>query len=81
VQSGISKWLYRHVSQEVCPWNVKFSRHATEGAFAARELISGKDARVLAEAVFGMRQEDFSANVQGRFQARYRAGDGAVTRA
>jgi len=43
------------------------------------ELTSGKDARVLAEVVFGMSQEDFSADVQERFQARYRAGDGAVT--
>ena len=57
----ISKWLSRHTSQEVCPWNVKFSRDATESAFAAREVISGKDARTLATELLAMEQEEFSA--------------------
>jgi epoxyqueuosine reductase QueG len=61
VESGISKWVYRHTSQEVCPWNVKFSRDATEAAFAAREVIAGKDARTLADEMLAMSQEEFRA--------------------
>jgi len=36
VRSGISKRSYRHISQEVCPWNRKFSEPATSGSFASR---------------------------------------------
>ena len=45
----------------MCPWNVKFSRDATEDAFVAREVIAGKDARTLASEVLSMSQEEFSA--------------------
>lgn len=41
------------------PWNVKFSRDATEPAFAAREVIAGKDARTLATEVLAMDDEQF----------------------
>jgi epoxyqueuosine reductase len=47
--------------QDVCPWNVKFSRDATEPAYAAREVIAGKDARAFATEVLAMSQEEFSA--------------------
>jgi epoxyqueuosine reductase len=47
--------------QNVCPWNVKFSRDATEAAFVAREVIAGKDARTLATEILAMTQEEFSA--------------------
>lgn len=41
VASGIAKWFDRHTSQEVCPWNAKFSRPATEEAFTPRpELVT-----------------------------------------
>ncbi len=40
VASGNSKWFCRHTSQEVCPWNAKFSHAATEPAFSPRaELV------------------------------------------
>ncbi len=55
----IEKWLYRHFSQDVCPWNVKFARDATEPAFEAREFIAGKDARTLATEVLAMDDEAF----------------------
>jgi epoxyqueuosine reductase len=45
----------------VCPWNVKFSRDATEEAFAARDVIAAKNARTLATEVLAMSQEEFSA--------------------
>lgn len=40
---------------------MKFSRDATEPAFAAREVIAGKDARTLATELVAMSQEEFSA--------------------
>jgi epoxyqueuosine reductase len=53
--------LYRHISQDVWPWNVKFSSDATEEAFIACEVIEGKDARTLASEILAMSQEEFSA--------------------
>ncbi|MEO7104316.1 MAG: hypothetical protein ABI119_13355 [Gemmatimonadaceae bacterium] len=40
---------------------MKFSRDATEPAFAAREIIAGKDSFALANDVLAMTQEEFSA--------------------
>jgi len=50
-----------YTSQDVCPWNVKFSRDATEAAFAAREVIAGKDALTLATDLLAMEQAEFSS--------------------
>jgi len=63
--SGITKWLYRHSSQEVCPWNVRFARALREPTFAPREVLAGKDARQLARDLLGMTQEEFSAAFKG----------------
>jgi hypothetical protein len=57
----IAASLHRHSSQSVRPWNVKFSRDATELAFTARAVIAEKDARTLATEVLAMRQDEFSA--------------------
>ncbi len=60
--SGISKRLYRHTSQDVCPWNVKFSQElADDSPFQAREFIAGKDAQTLATEILALDQEQFSA--------------------
>ncbi len=60
--SGISKRLYRHISQSVCPWNVKFSQElAGDSPFRAREFIAGKDAVPLATDIMVLDQERFSA--------------------
>jgi len=60
--SGISKRLYRHISQSVCPWNVKFSQALAVGSpFAAREFVAGKDAVTLATDILALDQEQFSA--------------------
>jgi epoxyqueuosine reductase QueG len=61
VDSGISKWLYRHFSQEVCPWNVSFAKESNQPGFAARDVIAGKDARKLATELLAMSQGKFSA--------------------
>ena len=45
----------------MCPWNVKFSRDATEPAFTARAVIAEKGARTLATEVLAMTQDEFSA--------------------
>ena len=58
----ISKRLYRHISQSVCPWNVKFSQElSADSPFRAREFIAGKDARTLATDILALDQDAFSA--------------------
>ncbi len=60
LREAIGEHLYGcDVCQSVCPWNVKFSRDATEVAFAAREFIAGKDALTLATEVLAMDDEAF----------------------
>ena len=62
LREAIGEHLYGcDVCQEVCPWNVKFSRDATEPTFAARDVIAGKDARTLANDVLAMDDEQFRA--------------------
>ena len=65
VESGISKRVYRHVSQDVCPWNTRFAQELQTPAFAPREVLAGKDARQLAREILGMTQEVFSAALKG----------------
>lgn len=61
MDSAISKWVYRHSAQEVCPWNVGFASELKEPAFAPRAVIAGKDARTLAADLLAMEQAEFSA--------------------
>jgi len=62
VSSSTIKRLYRHISQKVCPWNVKFSQELAAGSpFAAREFIAGKDAVTLASDILALDQAAFSA--------------------
>jgi epoxyqueuosine reductase len=50
------------ICQEVCPWNVKFSRTlAADSPFRAREFIRHKDAHTLATDILALDQEQFSA--------------------
>ena len=48
------------MSQEVCPWNVRFATELMEDAFRPREALAVKDARMLARGLLEMSQEDFS---------------------
>jgi hypothetical protein len=41
VEIGISKWVYRQFSQEVCPYNIKFAEELKEQAFLPRKVIAG----------------------------------------
>lgn len=62
LREAVGEHLYGcDICQSVCPWNVKFSRDATEVAFVVRDVIAGKDARTLAEDILAMNQEEFSA--------------------
>jgi epoxyqueuosine reductase len=62
VVSSISKRVYRHIFQDVCPWNRKFSVElAGDSPFRAREFIAGKDAVWLATDILELDQVQFSA--------------------
>jgi epoxyqueuosine reductase len=66
VPSGIAKWLYRHSSQSVCPFNVKFARAlADDSPFAPREALGHKDARTLARTLLRMSPSEFSDSFRG----------------
>ena len=49
---------YTGISQEVCPWNVRFARENRVPEFAPRPFIAGKDARSLARDFLAMSQEE-----------------------
>ncbi len=53
------------VCQDVCPWNVRFSKELTEPVFAPRAAIAGKDARTLAHEILAMTDEDFRIAFKG----------------
>ena len=53
------------MSQEVCPYIVKFAQELKEPAFAPREVLAGKDARTLARDLLTMTQEEFSVAFKG----------------
>jgi epoxyqueuosine reductase len=49
------------ICQEVCPWNIRFSRDATNPAFVPRAAIGRKDARTLAAEILAMDDDGFRA--------------------
>ena len=49
----------------MCPWNRRFASENREPAFAAREVLAGRDARALAREILGMTQAEFSAAFKG----------------
>lgn len=49
------------ICQDVCPWNVRFSRELKETAFAPREILAGKDGPTLARDLMEMTQDEFTA--------------------
>ena len=53
------------ICQEVCPWNLRFSRDLKEPAFAPRAVLAGKDARTLARDLINMDQNEFSTAFKG----------------
>lgn len=66
VPSGIAKRFCRYISQDVCPWNVRFSKELpNDSPFAPLDVLAGKDARRLARELLVMTQEEFSAAFKG----------------
>ena len=64
--SGTSKRSYRQTSQEVCPWNVSFSKELPDASpCQPREVVGSKDARQIARELLGMSQEEFSRAFKG----------------
>jgi hypothetical protein len=65
VASGISKWVYRHIAQEVCPFNVKFAQALAVPELAPREVLRDRAPRELARDILAMTQEECSAAFKG----------------
>jgi len=62
LRAGVGDRLYGcDVCQDVCPWNVRFAREVREPAFAARDVLGGRDAPTLARELLGMTQPEFSS--------------------
>ena len=65
MESGISKWVYRDISQSCCPWNIRFAQELKVPEFAPRPALAGKDSQTLARDLLVMTQEEFSAGFKG----------------
>ena len=63
LHKGVGELIYGcDICQDVCPWNVRFSRELPdESPFRPREILASKDARTLARELLAMSQEEFSA--------------------
>jgi epoxyqueuosine reductase len=63
--------LYRHSSQDVCPWNVRFAKELPEDSpFRPRESFAGKDARTLAREILAMDLDAYRAAFRGSAMKR-----------
>jgi epoxyqueuosine reductase len=63
--------LYRHSSQDVCPWNVRFAEELPEDSpFRPREALAGKDARTLAREILSMDVDAYRAAFRGSAMKR-----------
>ena len=75
--------MSRHISQPVCPLNVRFAQvPADNAAFAPLEALAGRDARALEREMFGMTRKGFSvafkASTMKRAKLRGLKRDAAV---
>ena len=52
------------ICQDVCPWNVRFSREVREEAFQRREILNG-ESRTIARALLSMDSDSFSSDFKG----------------
>jgi epoxyqueuosine reductase len=52
------------ICQDVCPWNVRFSRDVREDAFRPRDVLEG-DARAIARRILSMDDDSFRRDFKG----------------
>ena len=60
------------ICQEVCPWNVSFSRELREAAFRPREILVGREPRELAREILEMNDETYRESFSGSAMKRAR---------
>ena len=66
LREPIGELLYGcDICQDVCPWNVRFSRPLAEPAFETRKVLGGRDPRTLARELLAMSDDGFRAEFQG----------------
>ena len=53
------------ICQDVCPWNVRFSRDLKEETLKPREIVASKDARAIALDILRLDDESFRAAFRG----------------
>ena len=53
------------ICQDVCPWNVRFSRELKEETLKPREIVASKDARTIALDILRLDDESFRAAFRG----------------
>ena len=58
------------MSQDVCPYNIKFSSGLTELAFVSRAGLDAHDARIIARELLTMSPAEFSARFKGSAMKR-----------
>ena len=67
--SRITKWVYRQMSQYVCPWNVSFAQELRANEFRARALFASSDSlevtRALKRVIVMMQPADYAAAFKG----------------
>jgi epoxyqueuosine reductase len=71
VTNSIAIARNRHITQRLCPWNVTFARVLPAGSpYAARAVLSGKDARALAADILGMEDAAYRDAFRGSAMKR-----------
>ncbi len=62
LREGVGDLIYGcDICQDVCPWNISFSRPLTIDEFRPRDAVAG-DSRTLANRILSMDDEDFRAS-------------------
>jgi epoxyqueuosine reductase len=65
-RASLGKLIYGcDICQEVCPWNISFSRELSEDAFRPRQMLSGGAARDLAREILAMDDDSYTQRFKG----------------